>query len=205
MVGGGGHGKVLMSVLRKTGYRVLGYVDRVEAAAVLGIPCIGNDDALEDVRRSCPQCKAAIGVGKVDAESDLRMRLLAMLAHLGFALPAIVSPDATVAEEVSLGAGTVVFDGAVANAGSRVGRAGILNSNSTVEHDCEIGDNVHIAPGATVCGGVVLGDNCMVGAGAVVAHAVSVTAGCLIGAGAVVVRSLAEPGVYVGNPARKIA
>ena len=83
-------------------------------------------------------------------------------------------------------------------------RASIINTNSTVEHDCVIGDNVHVAPGVTLSGGVRIGDNCVIGTGASVVQYVSISEGCLIGAGATVPRDIREPGIYVGNPVRKI-
>ena len=102
--------------------------------------------------------------------------------------------------EVELGAGTVVFDGAVVNPGVATGPICIVNTNATVEHDCRLGTNVHIGPGATVSGGVRIGDHTFVGAGAVIIHGVRIVAGCLIGAGAVVTDDLTEPGTYVGLP-----
>ena len=58
--------------------------------------------------------------------------------------------------------------------------------------------------GATLAGTVTVGQAVWIGAGAVVSNNVSVCAGCMIGAGAVVVRSIEDPGTYVGVPARQI-
>jgi sugar O-acyltransferase (sialic acid O-acetyltransferase NeuD family) len=204
VLGGGGHSKVLISVLKKVGWQVLGYVDRKDCGLVLGVGYLGGDGVLPELRRRHRHCRAALGIGKIDASSDLRLRLQVELEELGFVLPAIVSPQAAINEEVNLGAGTVVFDGVVVNSGAVTGRACILNSNSTVEHDCRLGDNVHIAPGVTLSGAVDLGDRCMVGTGANIIQGVRVAAGCVIGAGATVVKDLVEPGTYVGNPARKL-
>lgn len=204
VLGGGGHAKVLISVLKKAGWRVLGYVDQRDRGTVLGAERLGGDEVLPELRRRHPRCAAALGIGKIDAASGFRLRLLDRLEELGFELPPIVSPQAVVNEEVVLGAGTVVFDGAVVNSGTVAGRGCILNSNSTVEHDCRLGDNVHIAPGVTLSGSVVLGDHGMVGTGASIIQGMCLAAGCLVGAGAVVVKDLAEPGTYVGNPARRL-
>jgi UDP-perosamine 4-acetyltransferase len=63
---------------------------------------------------------------------------------------------------------------------------------------------VHIAPGAVVCGDTRIGDRSMIGAGAVVTEGLVVGADCRVGAGAVVTRSIEQPGVYIGCPARKV-
>jgi sugar O-acyltransferase (sialic acid O-acetyltransferase NeuD family) len=205
VVGGGGHGKVLISLLKKkTGCRILGYVDPHDRGTVLAVPWLGDDAVLPVLLRRHSQCQAAIGVGRVDASSKRGYGLLARLEEMGFIVPAIVSPTAVVNEDVVLGAGSVVFDGAVVNSGTVTGRGCIMNTNCTVEHDCFLGYNVHIAPGSVLSGGVILGDNCMVGVGATIVQGVRIVADCLVGAGAVVVKDLDEPGMYVGNPARKL-
>jgi UDP-perosamine 4-acetyltransferase len=203
VLGGGGHAKVLISVIRKLPWTIAGYVDPRNVGPVLGVPYAGSDDVLLALLARYPGCAAAMGIGKVD-ESAHRARVQDAALALGYRFPTFVSPDAVVNTEVELGVGTVVFDGAVVNAGVVTGPACIVSTNATVEHDCRFGTNVHIAPGATVTGRVTIGDHTFVGAGAVVIHGVRIVEGCLIGAGAVVTEDLTEPGTYVGTPARRI-
>ena len=203
VVGGGGHAKVVISVLKKASYQVAGYTDRQDRGPLLGIPWLGGDGVLPGVLGTHPGCGAVIGVGKIDT-ARLRLALQDDIAGLGFDFPVIVSPHAMINEEVTLGAGTVVFDGVVVNSGAETGRGCILNTNSTVEHDCRLGDNVHIAPGVTLSGGVVVGRNTMIGTGATVIQSVSICEDCMIGAGSTVVRDITVPGTYVGSPARRI-
>ena len=204
VVGGGGHAKVLISVLKKAGlYRVIGYTDGADKGSILGTPYLGTDSILAELKERNRDCRAAIGLGPV-GRTEGRRRLQALLEGLGFELPVIVSSQAIVGEEVTLGKGTVVFDGAVINPGTTIGACVIINTNSTVEHDCRISDHVHIATGATVCGGVQVGANCFIGAGATVIQYVSICPECMVGAGAVVIKDISETGTYVGNPARKL-
>lgn len=203
VIGGGGHAKVLLSVLRKSGYDVLGYTDPADRGSILGVPHLGDDTVLPGVIGSCGQAQAVVGVGKTDI-SQLRMQLQEDIHAFGLAFPVIVSPTSVVNEEATLGAGTVVFDGAVVNSGTKTGRCCILNTNCTVEHDCRLEDNVHISPGAVLSGGVTIGANCMIGAGAIVIQGATICADCTVGAGSVVVRDITLPGTYAGNPARRI-
>lgn len=203
IIGGGGHAKVIISVLKKTTFDISGYTDRQDKGSILGVPFLGCDSILSDFHRNYPESGAVIGLGKTDA-SGLRLALQHEIAALGFEFPVIVSPRAVVNEEVLLGEGTVVFDGVVVNSGSEIGRACILNTNSTVEHDCLLGDNVHIAPGVTLSGGVTIGNNTMIGTGATVIQSVSICEGCLVGAGSTVVKHITVPGTYVGSPAKRI-
>ena len=204
VVGGGGHAKVVISVLRRLPWDIAGYTDSRDRGAILGVKRVGDDSAIPGLLEADPQMEAVIGIGKIDA-SRARLQLQDELAAAGLAFPAIVSPRAVVNDEVTLGPGTVVLDGAVLNSGTVTGRGCIFNTNSTVDHDCRIGHDVHVAPGATVSGGVTVGDDCMIGAGATLIHGVTICPGVLVGAGATVVGDIATPGTYVGLPARRQA
>jgi len=206
VIGGGGHAKVVISILRKLNrYAILGYTDRKDHGAVLGVPFLGSDRELNALAAGGKTLAAVLGVGQVglgEARCELWTKLRSEL--LSLSLPPIVSPDAIVNEEVSLGEGAVVMDGAVINDGTRIGRGAIVNTNSTIEHDVTLADWVHVAPGATISGGVTIGRFSMIGAGATVIEGINIEVGCMVGAGAVVVCDLTEPGVYVGSPARRI-
>jgi sugar O-acyltransferase (sialic acid O-acetyltransferase NeuD family) len=204
IVGGGGHSKVVISIVQKlAGYRILGYTDLKDKGALIGAPFLGGDSDLGSLAVRGKKLSAVIAVGQVGL-GKLRCELYARLRTIDLRFPPIVSPDAIVSKEASCGEGAVVMDGAVINAGASVGTGSIVNTNSTIEHDSIISDWVHVAPGATICGGVMIGQFSMVGAGATVIEGIEVTAGCIVGAGATVVRSLTEPGVYVGCPAHRV-
>jgi sugar O-acyltransferase (sialic acid O-acetyltransferase NeuD family) len=202
VIGGGGHAKVLVSVLKTISWDVVGYTDPQDRGVILGVPRLGDDATLPGLLRTYRRCRAIIGVGKTDT-SPTRIQLQDEVMTLGFEFPPIVSLRAVVNDEVELGAGTAVLDGVVVNSGTVTGTGCILNTNSTLEHDCRVGDNVHVASGATVSGGVTVGNNSMIGAGATVIQGVSICHDCLIGAGATVVSDIESPGTYVGVPARR--
>ena len=67
VLGGGGHAKVLISVIRKLPWTIAGYVDPRDVGPVLGVPHAGGDDVLPALLARHPGCAAAMGVGKVDA------------------------------------------------------------------------------------------------------------------------------------------
>jgi sugar O-acyltransferase (sialic acid O-acetyltransferase NeuD family) len=203
VVGGGGHAKVLISVLKKLSFSIVGYTDRQGRGTILGAEYLGDDNRLKELIEQYPGCNACVGIGKIDA-SAARMALQRKVELLGFEFPPIISPNAIVNEHVRLGSGTTVFDGAVINSGTVIGDTCIVNTNSTVEHDCSLGNNVHIAPGVTLSGGVTIGDNAMLGTGVNVIQGVTICGNCVIGAGSTVVRDITAPGTYVGTPPRRL-
>ena len=204
VVGGGGHAKVVISILKKLDrYKVRGYTDLENRGVLLDIPYLGSDAELGLLRAQSLSLDVVIAVGQVGLGRQ-RNELWDRMQPLDLGFPVIVSPDAIVNEGVALGEGTVVMDGAVINSGARIGRGAIVNSNSTVEHDVELEDWVHVAPGATISGGTKIGRHSMIGAGATVIEGIEIVAGCIVGAGATAVRNLMDAGVYVGCPARRI-
>ena len=79
-----------------------------------------------------------------------------------------------------------------------------MNTCASVDHDCCLGDYVHVSVGAHVAGTVIIGNSTWIGAGAVVNNNLHITDSCMIGAGAVVINDIVERGTYVGVPARKL-
>jgi UDP-perosamine 4-acetyltransferase len=83
-----------------------------------------------------------------------------------------------------------------------VGKNSILNTNASVDHDCLIANHVHIAPGATLSGGIRVGEGTLVGAGAVVIQSIEIGSQCVVAAGAVVIHDVAAYTRVAGVPAR---
>ena len=204
VIGGGGHAKVVVSVLRKLGrYCILGYTDIQDRGSLLEAPYLGADRELEALASRRQKLNAVLAVGQVGL-GEKRCELWTKLRSQNLFFPAIVSSGAIVNEEVSCGNGIVVMDGVVINSGAKVGCGAIVNTNSTIEHDVVLEDWVHVAPGVTISGGVTVGRFSMIGAGTTVIEGIKIASGCMVGAGATIVRDLTEPGVYVGTPARRI-
>lgn len=204
VVGGGGHAKVLISIVRKLKrYRIVGYTDPKTQGDLLGVPYLGTDQVLESLKANRSEMSAVIGVGQIGLGRN-REKIESRVRSLGFGLTKIVSPNSIVNEGVSLADSVVAMDGAVINSGASIGTGTILNTNSIVEHDVTIAGWVHIGPGAVISGGVNIGRYSMVGANATVIQGRQIASDCIVGAGATVVQDLLEPGIYVGCPARRL-
>lgn len=102
----------------------------------------------------------------------------------------------------SPGAGTQVLAGSIVNIGAKIGSGVIINSGAIVEHDSNVGDYCHLAPGSIIGGNVTLGKNVLLGTNATVLPGISIASNCIIGAGAVVTRNIINAGTYTGIPVR---
>lgn len=194
IVGASGHGKVIADIARKKGYREVVFLDDDENVSECGgYPVIGKSIEAQTIAADI-----IVGIGN----ANIRKRVQESIPEEKMAT--LVHPNAVVAEGVVIGAGTVVMAGAVINPGARIGKGCIINTCSSVDHDCSVGDYVHIAVGSHLCGTVIVGDRTWIGAGAIVSNNVSICSDCMIGAGAVVVNDIQESGTYVGVPVKRV-
>lgn len=115
-----------------------------------------------------------------------------------------IHPSAILADDVSIGQGTVVMAGTVVNSSTQIGNHCIINTSSSIDHDCLLGDYVHISPNATLCGTVKVGEGTHIGAGASIIPNITIGEWANIGAGAVVIRDVPDGATVVGNPAKVI-
>jgi UDP-N-acetylbacillosamine N-acetyltransferase len=78
-----------------------------------------------------------------------RLQVARFLRERGFLLATAVHPRATVAADVSIGAGSVIVAGSVINPAAAIGENVIINTGSSVDHECIIGGRgTHRAGGA---------------------------------------------------------
>jgi sugar O-acyltransferase (sialic acid O-acetyltransferase NeuD family) len=203
VVGGGGQGKVIINTIKKLdNYEILGYTDLINKGLILGAKFLGNDEVLPNILNEHINCKAVIGIGYVQI-SNKRREIYKMLKEIGFELPVIISNNAIVNEEVSVGEGTVILERAIINVSSKVGKCAIVNTGAIIEHDCIVSDFVHLAVGAIISGGVEIGDESIIGVGAKVIQYKKIGKNCLIAAGTVIIKDTLQEGIYFGVPASK--
>lgn len=205
LIGGGGHCRsVLDSLLSMEIFDDIGIIERSggKSKTVLGVPVVGVDEDLEYLFQEGWR-DAFITLGSV-GNSSARKKIYGNLQKIGFKLPSIVDPTASLGRNVTLGSGVFVGKQAVVNVSTSIGECAIINTGAIVEHDCEIGRFVHVGPGGTLCGGVHVGDDSHIGAGAVVRQQISIGSGVLVGAGSVVVKPLPDDAVAFGNPCKVV-
>lgn len=122
-------------------------------------------------------------------------------AH-GYINRTIMHPKACVSVSARIGAGTFIAASSIVGPDAQIERCCIVNHGAVVDHDCRVGGFSHVAPNATLGGGVVLGKRVMIGAGANILPGVSIGDDCVIGAGAVVLKNIDAGSVHIGVPAR---
>ena len=103
-----------------------------------------------------------------------------------------------------IGDGIQVMPGAIAHKFTTIEEQCILNTNSTVDHDCRVGKGVHVMGAASIAGGVRIGDFSTIGTNATILPNLVIGKHVYIGAGAVVTKNVESNSIMVGVPARKL-
>jgi sugar O-acyltransferase (sialic acid O-acetyltransferase NeuD family) len=198
--GAGGHAAVVADLARLAGWHVAAFVDDRPGSPGgtqrWGVPVVGAAQAEALVRGGVRHAAVAVGDPRV------RLAKAALLQAWGAHLVPLVHPRAVVAESAELGPGTVVCAGAVVAPLARLGRLCVVNTLASADHECDLADGVHLAPGARLAGVVRAGVGAWIGVGACVRDHLRLGDWCFVGAGAAVVADLPAGCLAVGVPAR---
>lgn len=201
VIGAGGHAAVLVDILRQLRCPIFGLVSKEPAAdhkVFDGIPLYRCD---EDITKfDANEVLLVNGIGSMPG-NKVREGIQKKFSSAGYQFMTVISPHAVVSDFATLGEGVQVFPNAIVNTNAIVEDGTIINSGAIVEHDCHIGRFNHIAPGATLSGGVSTGINVHIGTGANIIQSISIGSNVLVGAGSTVVINLTDNSKhYVAKP-----
>jgi sugar O-acyltransferase (sialic acid O-acetyltransferase NeuD family) len=203
IIGAGGHGRVVLDILRAEGkHNPVGFIDadpQLKGQKIGGVEVLGQANLLPKLKGQ--KVKGAIvAIGDNHARRSYAKKLL----DQGFELINALHPRSVISPTVRLGKNVVVAAGAVVGTDSIIGDDAIVNTSAVIDHECEIGQAVHICPAAALAGRVRIGDETFVGLGSMIIQCLSVGSGAIVGAGAVVIGDVPDGATVVGVPARVI-
>jgi UDP-perosamine 4-acetyltransferase len=200
VLGASGHAKVIIELLRAMGERVAFCVGGHDSPDnCLGVKVLKGDENLPQLRgQGISRAFVAIGANSV------RLLLAEQLAQLGFSMVNAISPHAVVSPSARRGRGIAIMAGAVINADAVIEDLAVINTGTTVDHDCFIGRAVHLAPQCALAGNVIVEEGAFLGVGCKVIPQVRIGANVVLGAGSVVVNDIPAAVTALGIPARII-
>lgn len=185
--GASGHGRVVADIAMSNGYDEVIFIDDGDSRYL---------NFQEYVKLY--HYPIALGIG----ENSTRKMVYEKIKAQDLEVKTLVHIKSIVARDVILKEGVVVMPGVVVNVGSVIGVGTILNTGSIVEHDCVIGDFVHIAPNSALAGSVQVKDLTFIGIGSSVIQGKVIGKNSVIGAGSVVIEDMPDNILSYGVPAK---
>jgi len=198
LIGAGGHGKVAADIAELSGYTKITFLDSAYPAKKNNgpWPIVGNYEDFVTRNDFSGQLFVTIG----DNSNRAKVWNSFTIADS----PKLIHPTATIAKNVELGSGSLIVAGVIINPYAKIGRAVILNTACTIDHDCQLDDFVHISPGANLAGEVHVGEASWIGIGASVNEGISIGRHSIVAAGAVVTNDVPDYATVMGVPAKEV-
>jgi sugar O-acyltransferase (sialic acid O-acetyltransferase NeuD family) len=199
VLGAGGHAKVVISILRETGFRIKGVLDDNESRwdqELMEIPILGPINHLSSLER----VRGVIAIGN----NKIRKNLAESYPHVQWITAVHYKAYVHPTSRANIGPGTVISAGAIIQPDVSIGAHSIVNTSTSVDHDCEIGAYVHLAPGVHLAGGVKVGNGVLMGVGSSAIPLASIGDWSVIGAGAGVMKAIPANTKAVGFPAKPV-
>src|SRR2546423_2426004 len=134
LIGAGGHGKVVLDILRCQGkYERVGFLDANSALAgqsIGGLPVLGPINLLPKLRQQ--KIRAAIvSIG----DNRARMKYATLLREHGFELISAIHPTASISPSAKLGSNVVVAAQAAVCTEVKIADSVIINTAAVVHHE----------------------------------------------------------------------
>ena len=189
--GNGGHARVIASLLN------------ADVTFLVNGDAIAQDEMSQSIFHDNIERYSGdvyIGIGANVA----RTRIFTLLSKLG-RLPSIcIAPNAFVARDASISSGAVICAGAIIGSRALIGANTIVNTLSSVDHGCELGDHTQVTAGVTIGGTVKVGKNCFFGVKSAVIPNISIGDNSQIMAGSLVTKPVPSNVLVGGTPAKQV-
>jgi|SaaInlStandDraft_5_1057022.scaffolds.fasta_scaffold01573_5 acetyltransferase EpsM len=198
LVGAGGNCKKIIDIILKCNYTIKGilddkFVEQIEfyrGIKIIGI--ISNINKYKDYN-------IVVTIGTI------AFRRSFFSIYSDYRYINIIHPGSCVSESSKLGKGIIIHYGVYIGPDTIIGDYCHLDTQSIIEHDCILCNNVLICPKTTLCGGVKVCDNVFVGAGTTVINStksneILLNESCFIGAGSLINKSIDRNILYYGTP-----
>ena len=194
IIGAGGHGKVVGEIALLNQYKTIDFFDdQVNKIKNFPFKVLGTLNNLKDNLKNYDVFFVAIG------DNQIRHDKIKWLIKEKVKIVSLIHPRATISKFSSLGVGTCVMANAVVNPGTLIKEGVIINTSSSIDHDCSIENYAHISPNCALSGNVKIGKFTHLGTGTSVHPGILNGNGVKTGVGSKVFKNILDNKVYQNN------
>lgn len=205
IAGASGHAKVVIDIFEKQGNcEIIGLLDQNKNTDeyFFDYKILGTEEDLPKIYLQYKECKFFIAIGDNWKRKLAYDKIKNYLPQAQFV--SAIHPSANIARGVSIGKGTAIMAGVVINSNVSIGDFVIVNTNASLDHDCEMMNFSSIAPRAVTGGNVFIDEYAAISIGAVIINGIKVSKHAVIGAGTLLNKNCDANVVMYGVPAKTI-
>ena len=204
IIGAGGVGREGSLIIQQINeleqtWNLLGFIDDNTdnwGKVINGYSVIGGIDSLEFLSNDT---YIVIAIANYKVKKNIVNKI-----NNKFKFATIVHPKVWIHDYMTVGEGTIIYEGAILTANIEIGNHVIISPKCGVGHDSIIKDYVSLLWNVNISGNDLIEEGVMMGSGSTVIQGKKIGKGSIIGAGAVVVNDIESFSTAVGVPAKVI-
>lgn len=201
IIGYSGHAYVVCDIFNSQNIEVVGYCENEEKNFnPFNLSYFGAETSSKGIKK-LQENDYFIAIGN----NSIRKKIYQKLKTQKLKEPTkAIHSNAVISDFSIIESGTMIGANVTINALAKIGKLVICNTACVIEHECQIGDFTHVAPGAVLAGNVSIGKMSFIGANTVVKQGIRIGENVTIGAGSVIVKDVPDNTIVVGNPGKII-
>lgn len=192
--GASGHANVIASIIHKQ-FDAIRFVDLSPTKGDI----INEDEFFDDIGKY-QNDKIYLGIGS----NETRKKIYKKLQKLDINPANCIAENTFIAHDAEIGNGVTICPGSVVGTHAKIGNNTIINTLSSVDHDCVLGDHSQVTAGVTFGGNITVGENCFFGIKSAVIPGITIGNNSVVMAGSIVYKDVPENVMVGGNPAKVI-
>lgn len=203
IIGAGGVGREVSLIIEKINklkatWNLIGFIDdNINSWKIInGYPIIGGMDLLETLPLDT---YVVIAIANYNVKKKIVNKI-----NNKFKFATIIDPKVYIHDYMTIGEGTIIYEGAIITANIQVGNHVIISPKCGIGHDSIIKDYVSLLWNVNVSGNDVIEEGVMMGSGSTIIQGKKIGKGSIIGAGAVVIDDIDSFTTAVGVPAKVV-
>lgn len=197
IIGAGGFALNVANVVLGSGMSIIAFVDDAKSGDdLLEIPIITKKQCVDNYQK----LNLIVAIGDNYIRERVSLEYKSSLPKAKF--PTLIHPTAVVGVNTKIGEGTVVMPLVNVGPNSIVGNFCILNTLSSISHDCEMKSYSSIAPRVVTGGNVIIGHRSAISIGSTIKHNIGIGKDVIIGANSYVNKQVSNNVVAYGSPCK---
>ncbi len=204
IIGAGGVGREVSLIIEKINklkatWNLIGFIDdNINSwnRIINGYQIIGGMDLLETLPLDT---YVVIAIANYNVKKKIVNKI-----NNKFKFATIIDPKVYIHDYMTIGEGTIIYEGAIITANIQVGNHVIISPKCGIGHDSIIKDYVSLLWNVNVSGNDVIEEGVMMGSGSTIIQGKKIGKGSIIGAGAVVIDDIGSFTTAVGVPAKVV-